>query len=42
MPDHVAALTEVKWPQEFEAYIYDKTEELKQELDALRIKYRAR
>jgi hypothetical protein len=42
MPDHVAALMEVRWPQEFEAYIYDKTEELKQELDALRIKYRAR
>jgi hypothetical protein len=41
MPEHVANLEAVNWPQEFEVYIYQKTEELKRELDTLRIKYRA-
>ena len=41
MPEHVANLEAVNWPQEFEDYVYRKTEELKRELDTLRIKYRA-
>lgn len=41
LPEHVANLEEVIWPKQFEDYIYRKTEELKHELDTVRIKYRA-
>lgn len=42
LPEHVAALKEVKWPVEFENHIFSKTEELKQTLDILLVKYRAK
>jgi len=42
LPDHVADLTQVKWPIEFEKHIFVKTEELKKTLDLLLIKYRAK
>jgi hypothetical protein len=35
VPEHVAKLPESKWPQEFQRYIYDTTEQLKHELDRL-------
>jgi hypothetical protein len=34
-PSHVEALQEVKWPVNFEKYVYIKTEELKQRLNEL-------
>ncbi len=40
LPESVAAIEQVKWPQEFEDHIYDKTEALKQKLDDLLIQYR--
>ncbi|MEO1593123.1 MAG: hypothetical protein AAFU71_17795 [Cyanobacteria bacterium J06632_22] len=40
MPDAVASLEAVKWPQAFEDHIYGKTEELKRTLDDLLIRYR--
>jgi len=42
LPEQVAHLEQVKWPQEFEQYIYTKTEDLKQNLDTLLAKYRAK
>jgi hypothetical protein len=36
---HVAALPEVKWPQDFDTYIGSKTQELKRRLDELHRKY---
>lgn len=42
LPEHVAKLEQVQWPQEFEHHIYQKTEELKKTLDLLLIKYRAK
>ncbi|HIK17364.1 MAG TPA: hypothetical protein IGS53_19015 [Leptolyngbyaceae cyanobacterium M33_DOE_097] len=42
LPDHVANIQDLKWPQKFESHIYSKTEELKQTLDDLLIKYRAK
>ncbi|MEM8641428.1 MAG: hypothetical protein AAGG51_21810 [Cyanobacteria bacterium P01_G01_bin.54] len=33
---------QIAWPENFEKYIYEKTETLKQELDSLLIKYRAK
>jgi|GEM_PF-1094914 len=42
LPDHVASLDQIKWPQEFERHIFTKTEELKQTLDVLLTKYRAK
>ncbi len=42
MPDEVAQLEAVQWPEDFESHIYEKTETLKSELDALLRKYRAR
>ncbi|MGK7910511.1 MAG: hypothetical protein AB4050_03365 [Synechococcus sp.] len=42
IPDHVASLEQVRWPKEFEEHIYDKTEELKRNLDELLIKHRAK
>ena len=40
LPDHVASLPEVKWPERFERYIYGKTVELKSRLNELYQKYR--
>jgi len=42
LPDHVANIDFIKWPQKFESHIYSKTEELKQTLDNLLIQYRAK
>ncbi|MEO1095188.1 MAG: hypothetical protein AAFX01_09850 [Cyanobacteria bacterium J06638_28] len=42
IPEHVAAIEQVKWPQEFEKHIFEKTEELKKTLDALLVKHRAK
>ena len=42
VPDEVAQLEAVQWPEDFESHIYEKTETLKSELDALLRKYRAR
>lgn len=42
LPEHVAHLEQVKWPQEFENHIFEKTEELKKTLDVLLVKYRAK
>lgn len=42
LPEHVAGLEPVQWPQEFEHYIFVKTEELKRTLDQLLIKYRVK
>jgi len=42
LPDHVANIDSIKWPQKFESHIYSKTEELKQTLDNLLIQYRAK
>jgi len=39
LPDHVASLPEVKWPDRFEGYIHDKTFELKSRLNELYQKY---
>ena len=41
VPDDVAKLKSVQWPAEFETHIYEKTEHLKSQLDALLKKYRA-
>ncbi|MEB3293005.1 MAG: hypothetical protein VKJ24_07580 [Synechococcales bacterium] len=41
IPEHVAQLPPVKWPEAFEGHIFAKTEELKQTLDKLLIKHRA-
>jgi len=41
-PPHVAAMEEIKWPNEFQDYIFSKTEELKRRLDVLLQKYQAR
>jgi hypothetical protein len=42
LPEHVAKLEQVQWPQEFEQHIFSKTEALKKNLDTLLIKYRAK
>ena len=42
IPEHVADIEQVKWPKEFEQHIFEKTEELKQNLDNLLVKYRAK
>lgn len=42
LPQTVASLEQVKWPQEFENHIFLKTEELKKALDLLLIKHRAK
>lgn len=40
LPDHVANLQEVEWPERFERYICGKTVELKSRLNELYQKYR--
>jgi hypothetical protein len=40
IPENVAEIESVKWPTEFEAHIYQKTEELKRRLDELLAKHR--
>lgn len=42
LPDRVASLEEVKWPEEFEQHIFEKTEALKKTLDVLLVKHRAK
>lgn len=42
LPEHVAQIEQIKWPQEFEEHIVTKTEELKRNLDRLLVQYRAR
>jgi hypothetical protein len=42
LPEHIAGMQQVKWPQEFESHIFTKTEELKKTLDLLLVKYRAK
>jgi hypothetical protein len=42
IPQDVADLPAVKWPEEFQSHIFTKTEELKKNLDGLLIKYRAK
>ncbi len=39
IPEEVAALPEVKWPERFETHIHDKTIELKSSLNGLYDKY---
>jgi len=41
LPQEVAGIPEVKWPQEFVDHICSKTEDLKERLDTLLQKYRA-
>jgi hypothetical protein len=42
VPENVASMEQVKWPQEFENHIFSKTEELKETFDMLLVKYRAK
>ncbi len=42
IPEHVSSFDQVKWPTEFESHIFTKTEELKQTLDGLLAKHRAK
>lgn len=42
IPEHLAGIEQIRWPQEFENHIVAKTEELKKTLDILLIKYRAK
>ncbi|MEO0755301.1 MAG: hypothetical protein AAFY78_00330 [Cyanobacteria bacterium J06648_16] len=42
IPDSVAEVEQVKWPQAFEDHIYTKTEELKHKLDDLLVRYRVK
>ncbi|MFE4108141.1 hypothetical protein [Almyronema epifaneia] len=42
LPEPVASLDQVKWPQAFENHIFVKTEALKKTLDDLLVKYRAK
>lgn len=42
LPENIARLEQVQWPEEFEKYIFQKTEKLKKELDNLLIKHRAK
>lgn len=42
LPENIANIEQIKWPEEFENYIFEKTEKLKKELDILLIKHRAK
>jgi hypothetical protein len=42
LPENIANIKQIKWPEEFENYIFEKTEKLKKELNILLIKHRAR
>lgn len=42
LPDHVASLPEVQWPDQFEVYVRTKTIELKRRLNELYQKYHIR
>ncbi|MEM6502773.1 MAG: hypothetical protein AAF685_13155 [Cyanobacteria bacterium P01_C01_bin.89] len=42
IPDEIAQLEQVRWPKEFEDYVYETTENLKAELNRLRRKYRVK
>ncbi|MEM9771994.1 MAG: hypothetical protein AAF889_10455 [Cyanobacteria bacterium P01_D01_bin.73] len=42
VPEEVAQLEQVQWPKKFEDYVYETTENIKEELDRLRRKYRVK